>query len=59
MNTSCRVAKVKFISYAESVRRALDEIGVGDKLPQDRLIIIKPNLTNADRPPVTTNVGIV
>ncbi len=58
MNSRGKVAKIKFTSYAESAGRALDEIGAGGKLPQDGLIIIKPNLTNADRPPVTTNVGI-
>ncbi|MHC4396679.1 MAG: DUF362 domain-containing protein [Planctomycetota bacterium] len=54
-----KVAKVKFIDYRESVGRALDLIGAADKLPADGLIIIKPNLTNADGPPVTTNVGAV
>lgn len=54
-----RVAKVKFMDYATSVPKALDAIGAGDQLPDDRLIILKPNLTNADGPPVTTNVGII
>ena len=54
-----KVAQVKFADYATSVTRALDAIGAEDHLPQDGLIILKPNLTNADPPPVTTPVGIV
>jgi len=50
------VAKVKFSDYEASVAKALDLIEAGGKLPQKGLIIIKPNLTNADAPPVTTNV---
>ncbi len=50
------VAKVKFTDYEASVTKALDLIEATGKLPQTGLIIIKPNLTNADAPPVTTNV---
>jgi uncharacterized protein (DUF362 family) len=50
------VSKVKFVSYETSVAKALDLIGARHNLPQTGLIIIKPNLTNADPPPVTTNV---
>ncbi|MHC4497774.1 MAG: DUF362 domain-containing protein [Planctomycetota bacterium] len=50
------VSKVKFTDYHASVAKALDLIEAADKLPQEGLIIIKPNLTNADGPPVTTNV---
>ncbi len=53
------VAKVKFTDYETSVSKALDLIESADKLPQTGLIIIKPNLTNADPPPVTTNVKAV
>ena len=49
------VAKIKFTDYAASVTRALDAIGAAERLPADKLIIVKPNLTNADSPPVTTN----
>ncbi len=51
------VAKVRFTDYESSVAAALDAIGAGPRLPREGLIIIKPNLTNADGPPVTTNVG--
>jgi uncharacterized protein (DUF362 family) len=52
-----QVAKVEFVDYEASVAKALDLIEAEDKLPQTGLIIIKPNLTNADAPPVTTNVA--
>jgi uncharacterized protein (DUF362 family) len=53
------VAKVQFVDYEESVARALDLIGAAARLPQCGLIIIKPNLTNAAPPPVTTPVEAV
>jgi len=52
-----KVARVRFTDYPVSVAAALDAIGASDRLPDDRLIIIKPNLTNADPPPVTTPVA--
>ncbi len=54
-----KVAKIKFTDYTRSVAQALQAIGAAARLPQTGLIIIKPNLTNADRPPVTTPVGMV
>jgi len=51
-----QVARVNFIRYDASVSKALDLIGARERLPQKGLIIIKPNLTNASPPPVTTNV---
>lgn len=50
------VSQVKFVGYRESVEKSLDLIQAQGKLPQSGLIIIKPNLTNCDPPPVTTNV---
>lgn len=52
-----QVAKVTFTDYKSSIAKALDLIGAGERLPQDRLIIIKPNLTNSSAPPVTTSVA--
>ncbi|HEY3322928.1 MAG TPA: DUF362 domain-containing protein [Planctomycetota bacterium] len=52
-----QVAKVRCTDYRSSVRQALDAIGAAARLPNVRLIIIKPNLTNADGPPVTTPVA--
>ncbi|UCC97760.1 MAG: DUF362 domain-containing protein [Phycisphaerales bacterium] len=52
-----KVAQVRFTDYAGSMTRALDLIGAGVRLPQRGLIIIKPNLTNSSRPPVTTHVA--
>ncbi|HDZ21272.1 hypothetical protein LCGC14_0181700 [marine sediment metagenome] len=51
------VAKAQFTDYATSVSNALDAIGAAELLPDDRLIIIKPNLTINRPPPVTTNVA--
>jgi uncharacterized protein (DUF362 family) len=53
------VANVKFTDYETSVAKALDLIKAALKLPQQGLIIIKPNLTNASPPPVTTHVKTV
>ncbi len=53
------VAKVKFTDYPASIARALDIINAPAALPQDGLIIIKPNLTNSSPPPVTTGVDAV
>ncbi len=52
-----RVASIKFADYKSSITKALDLIGAGAQLPQDGLIIIKPNLTNSSPPPVTTSVA--
>lgn len=54
-----RVAKVRFVDYQASVTKALDRIEAASKLPARGLIIIKPNLTNSDGPPVTTNIAAV
>jgi uncharacterized protein (DUF362 family) len=54
-----QVAKVAFSDYLQSTAQALDLINVVEKLPNSGLIILKPNLTNADIPPVTTPVEIV
>ena len=53
------VAKVKFIDYQDTITRALDLINAPAVLPQNSLIIIKPNLTNSSPPPVTTSVDAV
>ena len=52
-----QVAKINFVDYANSIANALDLIGAGAHLPQQGLIIIKPNLTNSSPPPVTTSVA--
>lgn len=54
-----KVVEVEFTDYQTSVTKALEALDAGSRLPDRGLIIIKPNLTNADGPPVTTNVGIV
>ena len=51
-----KVAKIKFTDYPSSINKALDLIDAPGVLPGQGLIIIKPNLVNADKPPVTTDV---
>jgi uncharacterized protein (DUF362 family) len=53
------VAKIKCTDYTAGVAKALDAIGAAERLGDDKLIIVKPNLTLADAPPVTTNPGVV
>ena len=50
------VSKVKFTDYQSSIAKAMDLINAPAGLPQQGLIIIKPNLTNSSPPPVTTSV---
>jgi uncharacterized protein (DUF362 family) len=50
-------SKVRFTNYEASVAKVLDLVDAAASLPQTGLIIIKPNLTNTNGPPVTTNVG--
>lgn len=54
-----QVAKVAFVDYGRSIAAALDAVGAAESLPRRGLVIIKPNLTNADRPPVTTPAAAV
>jgi len=49
------LATVEFSSYHESVASVLDTIGAKEVLTRQSAILIKPNLTNASRHPVTTS----
>jgi len=51
-----QVATAQFVDYRSSIATALDLVGAANRLPQEGLIIIKPNLTNSSPPPVTTSV---
>jgi len=53
------VAKAPFTDYETSVAEALDLIDAAARLPDSGLLVLKPNLTNADPPPVTTDVRTV
>lgn len=48
------VATVEFLSYQESVAKALDLINADRILAQTSAVLIKPNLVNASPHPVTT-----
>ncbi len=54
-----RVARVQFVDYDRSIPKALELIGAPERLPQEGLIILKPNLTNSSPPPVTTSVRAI
>ena len=54
-----QVAKVEFVDYKSSIASALDLLAAAARLPQQGLIIIKPNLTNSSPPPVTTPLAAV
>jgi len=54
-----KLASVPFVSYGESVKRALDAIGAAEVLAKQTAILIKPNLVEALPPPVTTPVECV
>ncbi|MEM2974270.1 MAG: DUF362 domain-containing protein, partial [Candidatus Micrarchaeia archaeon] len=49
----------EFKSYYTSVKRVLDAMGIANELKRERRIVIKPNLTDALFPPVTTDVNCV
>ena len=53
------VAKVSFKDYPASVSRAFDLISAGPILKKQSSIVIKPNLTQNDPPPTTTDVRCV
>ena len=53
-----QVARVKFADYRSSIAKALDLVGAAGRLPQEGLIIIKPNLTNSFSPLVTTTISM-
>ena len=48
------VAEIEFVSYGESVAKALDAIGAATALKEQTAVLIKPNLVNASPFPITT-----
>jgi len=50
------LATVDFSTYHESISLTLDKIGAKEVFAKQSAILIKPNLTNASRHPVTTSV---
>ncbi len=49
----------EYISWQESVNTILDEAGLGLRLADEKQILIKPNLVEDLKPPITTPVGLV
>jgi len=50
------IAVVEFTSFDETIKIALDQIGVEKAIAAQKRILIKPNLINSSPPPVTTPV---
>jgi uncharacterized protein (DUF362 family) len=48
-----------FTSWQESVPRLLDATGLPDRLAAEKRIIIKPNLVEPLKPPITTRVELI
>ena len=48
------IAEIEFVSYPESVPKALDAIGASEVLKEQTAVLIKPNLINASPFPITT-----
>ncbi len=48
-----------FANWRESVPRLLDAAGLGKRLAAQRQILVKPNLVEALKPPVTTPVELI
>ncbi len=53
------LAEINFNNFESSIYEALDAIGAGDFFASEELFLIKPNLVNSSRPPVTTPVEAV
>lgn len=48
------VAVMPFTNYADSIKAALDAVGAGPVLQQQKRIVLKPNLVNDEPHPITT-----
>ena len=57
MSTACHIEP--FVSFADSVPRALQAVVDDGLLSRQKRIIIKPNLVNSQAPPVTLPVQCV
>ena len=58
-DTDSTVYSTTFSSWKDSVPRLLDAAGLPEKLSTEKRIIIKPNLVEPLKPPITTPVEIV
>ncbi len=54
-----KVAIIDFKDYDTSVKEVLDLINAGEVLKKQKKIVLKPNLTAALKPPVTTDVRCI
>ena len=58
-NFKSEVYVTEFKSYLTSVARVMDALNVDKELKKQKKIVIKPNLTDALFPPITTDVNCV
>ena len=57
MKTNHRPVSVEFVSYKQSIENVLTRLNADNVLAQQSNILIKPNLVNDSKPPVTTPVA--
>ena len=58
-NTNSTVYTTIFSSWRETVKRLLDAAGLADRLAPVKKVLIKPNLVEPEKPPITTPVKLV
>jgi len=59
INAKSEIVVTEFKSYLTSVKTVLDALGADSRLKKHKRIVIKPNLTDALFPPVTTDVNCI
>lgn len=59
INQNGTVYTINFLSWQESLPPLLDKAGLPERIPAGTTILIKPNLVETLRPPITTPVGLV
>jgi uncharacterized protein (DUF362 family) len=58
-NTNSTVYTTTFSSWQDTVPRLLDATCLSDRLAAEKRILLKPNLVEPKKPPITTPVGLV
>ena len=53
------VYSTSFLSWEKSLPPLLDRTGLAEQIPAGKPILIKPNLVEVLRPPITTPVALV
>lgn len=58
-NNNSIVYTSNFITWQESIPRLLAASGLSDRIATEKIILIKPNLVEPQKPPITTPVALV